>query len=146
MSLYGSTSIYRIRPGAGAISRGGVGSKLKALVHGVTSVTKHLPVPGAGILGKINDITGPIRRKLGGMGSGLQEMPLKDKVYHRVGGGGGGGGGRGFGRKRPHMNATNPKALKRAIRRIDRFKKFAMMVGFHAPKKLKAVHIPKGRR
>ncbi len=44
------------------------------------------------------------------------------------------------------MNATNPKALSRAIRRVSKFKDFAKMVGFtHAPKVMKGVHFPKKR-
>lgn len=41
--------------------------------------------------------------------------------------------------KRPTMNEANPRALKRAIRRIDGFKHLAHAVGFHAPKKLAKV-------
>jgi hypothetical protein len=41
--------------------------------------------------------------------------------------------------KRPSMNAANPRALRRAIRRIDGFKHLARAVGFHAPKALSHV-------
>lgn len=52
-----------------------------------------------------------------------------------------------FGQRRyKRINATNPKALRRAIRRIDGFKKIASMVGFtKPPKKMSGVHF-KGRK
>ena len=60
-----------------------------------------LPVPGAG--GNI-----PVPR------TGIPGIPLPNKV------------GFAFGRKKyRHMNACNPRALKRAIRRVKRFEKFA---------------------
>jgi hypothetical protein len=45
------------------------------------------------------------------------------------------------------MNATNPKALTRAIRRVGKFQDLAKAVGFtRAPSKMKGVHFPKRKR
>lgn len=45
------------------------------------------------------------------------------------------------------MNALNPKALSRSIRRVDKFQQFAKSVGFsRPPHKLKGIHAPKRRR
>lgn len=45
------------------------------------------------------------------------------------------------------MNALNPKALTRSIRRVDKFQTFARSVGFsRPPARLKGIHAPKRRR
>lgn len=49
--------------------------------------------------------------------------------------------------KRPAMNPVNPRALKRAVRRVHAFQEIARAVGFSRPPKLmKGVGFPKKRR
>lgn len=50
-------------------------------------------------------------------------------------------------KKYRRMNAANPRALTRAIKRVDRFQDLARMVGFsRAPAKMRGVHFPKRKR
>lgn len=49
--------------------------------------------------------------------------------------------------KRPSMNPVNPRALKRAVRRVSAFQDIARSVGFsRPPHTMKGVHAPKRRR
>ena len=77
-------------------------------------------------LSKIGEKVGPIVTKMGkskgtigvlGAGAGIEAYKHRKKLEHLVGMGGG---------RRRRMRVTNPKALRRAIRRTSGFAKLAM--------------------
>jgi hypothetical protein len=101
-------------PGVGGLA-GRVLSKVPAPVRGIASrvggqIVKHPVLSAAGAAGAIGAGAGVMGRMGSRPGVGMR----------------GAGGARGFGRKHRRMRVTNPKALRRALRRAYGFERLAM--------------------
>jgi hypothetical protein len=100
-----------IRTGIEAI--GSIGRRAaKSRVGG--AIIKHPVLSAAGAAGTVGAIAGGMGGRMGGATGSSQRM----RTMRGVGGG--------FGRRHRRMRVTNPKALRRAIRRTAGFAKLAM--------------------
>jgi hypothetical protein len=127
-------------PGVGGIvSRaGGLLAKVGKSRVG-TAIIKHPVLSAAGAAGTVGAIGGAMGSRQAGV---AQSSMRQARMTRGVGGG--------FGRRRKRMRVTNPKALRRALRRAYGFEKLAMKTihllhpkkkarfgGFRRPKKRK---------
>lgn len=151
MSLYRT----RLRPGAYGQYRGGITGLLRKGIGKVAGVaSQFVPGPAGALARKVASAyskpkgtavavrpgAGPISITpmfpnpvdlIKGLQPGMATVPGRTAT----------------GRKKPRMNPTNPRALKRAIRRVHRFQDIARQVGFsRAPKSMKGITSKKGRR
>lgn len=126
-------------PGVGGVAGkvlGAIGRGRKALPAATSAIVRHVPSPvlaggrmlakhpvltAAGAAGALGAVAGHGSRAGAGMGSAPSGMA-------------------GLGRRRRRMRVTNPKALRRAIRRAEGFKRLALRV-----LKFTGPHRPRGR-
>lgn len=164
MSLYSGKQLSRsgYQGSIGSLI-GRVGGLIGRTVGKVAGITSKLPIPGAGVIGAVG---GGIAGVLGAGRAISRVMPVPPSLPLLPGGGAGilqdmrNNGftmqkngqprrirkdGRPY--KQPRMNSANPRALKRAIRRVVRFGQLARAVGYgRPPKAIKNVKSPrKGR-
>jgi len=136
----------------------GVGNVVSAIgsVAGAISGPRRVLKPAVNVMspvaiqqGSVAGAIPPILRGIGTVGRRvLGSIPGQVAAGYGLGKAGealfGGGGGR---RRYRRMNATNPRALRRAIRRVQKFGDFARACGFsRPPAKLKGVGFPKRRK